>query len=129
MLDRADNTLLLLRRSRFEILLQIPFTIRAEAELRVLCRQVHRLVQYPALNRRYLRLVIGIPHVQMNVRDKKECPLFLRLQLLCKVPCPAVQFYGQLGRSLRLEFRDVERQALFPKIRPGTKWMAVVLTG
>ena len=42
--------------------------------------------------------------------------------------CPAVEIHCQLGSSICLEFRHVERNSLFPKIRSGTKRAMVVLT-
>ena len=58
-------------RAPMQELIQVPLTICAEAEGRVLRNQIHCLIENAALDRGDLRLVIGIAHIKMHVRHKK----------------------------------------------------------
>ena len=114
--DRRQNALPLLRRTRAQELVQVPFAIGAETKVGVPVRQIHRFVKDAALNRRYLGLVIGVAHVEVHMRHHVEGPLLLRVERLAHLGGLSIQLYLDLRARSRGKLRHIELQALLAEV-------------
>src|SRR5579859_6003075 len=105
-------------------LVQVPLAVRAETEGRMLGNQIHCLIENAALDGRDLRLVIGIAHIKMHVRHKKERPFLLRLERLLHMRRVPIHNHSKLGLRIACELGNLEGNTLFPEVLIGVERLA-----
>ena len=125
-LDGLNSTLLLGVAARIEILLKIPFSIQAEAELRMFGSHVHRLANRTALDGGDFSLEIGISDVDMDMGNNKNRPFLSRTDRLLEMLLPSIDTYRDDSLGLRIELMNQKLGLLIAKVISAAQFNTIV---
>ena len=115
-LNGGNCRLLLGRSPRLQKLLQRPFSVQAEAEIRMLPGNFQSFIDNPALNCRDFGLVVRVSDIEMDMRHHIQGPFFRRINQFFLAPRMSIDVPSQLRTGLCRELRQCELQPLFAEI-------------
>ncbi len=124
-----DGPLYLRIGARCQKLLKIPRAVQAEAEIRMIDRQLHRFVDCPAMNGPNFGLVIGITDVEVNLGDTYNVHFFIGSIDCLWFSCRPLIFKVRPSVGLRGKFAHKELYLLFAEVMAAVQIAMVMFPG